>query len=157
MRDVLCSDTFFELTESMWCSKMRGCHLRQSGNWQPDILALKHESRKFRYYRDVEKSSRSFSSQSCQAVASRSPNRLEQKTSILNFRTTQKYLIFLLSCFRTRMSARHAACRLFEFENDRGMNTRGFLSQLFAKRLFSAASSVVKTRLLRLRNFHVAI
>ena len=72
----------------------------------PDILALKHESRKFRYCRDVEKSSRLFSSQCCQAAAgSRSPNRPEQKTSTLNFRTTQKNVIFLLPCFRTRMSA----------------------------------------------------
>ena len=72
--------------------------------FSPDIIALKHESRKLRYFREVEKSSRSFSSQSCQAAAGRSPNRPERKTSTLNFQTTQKYLIFLLSCFRTRMS-----------------------------------------------------
>ena len=50
-----------------------------------DILALKQERRKFRCCRDVENSCRSFSSQCCQAAAGRSPNRLERKTSILNF------------------------------------------------------------------------
>ena len=63
------------------------------------IFALKHESRKIAYCRDVEKSSRSVSSQPCQAAAGRIPNRPERKTSTLNFRTTQKYAIFLLSCF----------------------------------------------------------
>ena len=50
----------------------------------------------------MEKSSRSLSNQSCQAAAGRSPNRPEQKTSTLNFRTTQKYVIFLLSYPRAK-------------------------------------------------------
>ena len=42
---------------------------------QPGIFALKHKSRKIAYCRDVEKSSRSFSIQYCQAAADRRPNR----------------------------------------------------------------------------------
>ena len=72
-------------------------------------LFYRHESRKIAYCRDVEKSSRSFSRQSCQAAAVRSPNRLERKTSILNFRTTQKYAILLLSCFRAKTPAVNSA------------------------------------------------
>ena len=52
----------------------------------------------------MEKSSRSLSNQSCQAAAGRSPNQPERITSTLNLRTTQNYVLFLLSCFRTRMS-----------------------------------------------------
>ena len=74
---------------------------------EADILALKHESKKFTYCRDVDKSSYSFSSQSCQAAAGRSPNRLERKTGTVNFRTTQKYAIFLLLCFRAKTPGSH--------------------------------------------------
>ena len=41
-------------------------------SFSTDILALKHESRKFTYCWGVEKSSRSFSNQSYQAAAGRS-------------------------------------------------------------------------------------
>ena len=77
---------------------------KRGGTAVAGVFALGYESRKFTYCRDVEKSSRLLSNQSCQAAAGRSPNQPERKTSTLNFRTTQKYVIFLLSCFRTRMS-----------------------------------------------------
>ena len=75
----------------------------------PDILALKHESRKFRYCRDGRKSRiQSLAHFQASLVKPRQAGAQtvrNKKQAVKTFDTTQKYLIFLLSCFRTRMSA----------------------------------------------------